>query len=54
VNAINARITAIIQRYIRYVVRIWAWSPQGDAAKPFSTTQHSWLMLKDQALDRPC
>jgi len=41
VDDINARITAIIQRYIRFLVRIWAWSPPGDAAKPFSTTLHS-------------
>jgi hypothetical protein len=54
VNDINARITAIIQRYIRSVVRIWAWSPPGDAAKPFSTSMYSWLMLNDDALDRPC
>jgi hypothetical protein len=54
VNDINARITAIIQRYIRFVVRICVWSPPGDAAKPFSTTLRSWLMLSDDALDRPC
>jgi hypothetical protein len=54
VNDINARITAIIQRHIQFVVRIWAWSPPGDAAKPFSTTLHSWLTLSDDALDRPC
>jgi hypothetical protein len=52
-DEMNARTTAVVQRYIRFIVRVWAWSPSGDAAKPFSTVLSNWLMLNDDQLRQP-
>ncbi|MEU0095118.1 hypothetical protein [Kribbella sp. NPDC006257] len=47
---INSRITATVQRYIRFVARLWAFSPTGDIARQFSSSLYVWLTLNDDEL----
>lgn len=53
INEINRRVYAVVQRYLRFLARTWAWSAGGDPARPYSTALHCWLMLDDDKLDQP-
>jgi hypothetical protein len=44
VNDINARITAIIQRYIQFVVRVWALEPTSRRGQ---AVQHHPALMAD-------
>ncbi|WP_371406324.1 hypothetical protein OHA10_12330 [Kribbella sp. NBC_00662] len=51
---INLRIIAVAQRYIRFIARLWAFSPTGDLGRQHSGSLQAWLMLNDDQLRTPC
>lgn len=50
---LNRRVTSIVQRYIRFIARLWVSGPTGDIARQFSSTLQVWLMLTDEELGTP-